>query len=312
MIDITVVWHKIPDTDSTLASIIFCEYLNKSWIYNAEVILQWELNKETEYLFDRFNIIKPKIETKLPAGSKVALVDHNECPQSLDNISELEIEWVVDHHKIDFATKSPLNIRMEKLCSTCSILYKMFKEAWYEITKEIWTFMLVWIISDSLLFRSATTTKEDVIIAEELKEITWIIDFEAFAMPMFNAKSDLGNMSAKNIVKYDYKEFEVAWIKSWIWTLETTNPGYSLWRKDELLEAMKEIKKESSLDFILLSIVDIIWEKNTSLVLDWSDSDVVSQVFNVIIDDNLANLNKRLSRKKQIVPDLTDYFNSKK
>jgi manganese-dependent inorganic pyrophosphatase len=102
----------------------------------------------------------------------VALVDHNEKFQTLDNIEELEIEWVVDHHKIDFQTSSPLNIRMEKLCSTCSILYKMYKENNIEITKNIATMILAGVLSDSLLFKSATTTKEDINIAEDLKEIT--------------------------------------------------------------------------------------------------------------------------------------------
>ena len=309
MIDIKVVWHKIPDTDATLGSIIFTNFLNKKWIYNAEVFLQWELNKETEYLFNKLNIKKPKIKTSFDKWTKVALIDHNEKFQTLDNIEELEIEWIVDHHKVNFATNAPLNIRMEKLCSTCSLLYKMYKENNVEISKEIATMMLAWILSDSLLFKSATTTKEDINIAEKLKEITWITNFEDFALPMFNAKSDLWDMPAKEIVKYDYKEFEVNWVKVWIGTLETTNPNYALWRKEELIEAMLEIKIESNLDFILLSIVDIIWEKNTSIVLDWKDTEIVEKVFNTKVENNLADLKRRLSRKKQIVPDLTEYFN---
>jgi inorganic pyrophosphatase/exopolyphosphatase len=51
--------------------------------------------------------------------------------------------------------------------------------------------MLAAILSDSLLFRSATTTKEDTIIAEELKNITQINDFKEFINPLFEAKSDL-------------------------------------------------------------------------------------------------------------------------
>lgn len=309
MIDIKVVWHKIPDTDATLWAIIFADYLNKNGSYNAVAFIQWELNKETEYLLEKLNIDKPEINTTFPAWTKVALIDHNEKFQTLDNIEELDIEWVVDHHKIDLSTNSPLNIRMEKLCSTCSVLYKIYLESKIEISKEIWTMILAWILSDSLLFKSATTTKEDIEIAEQLKEITWITNFEAFAMPMFNAKSDLWDMLAKDIVKYDYKEFEVNWVKSWIGTLETTNPWYSLWRKNELLRAMAEVKNESNLDFILLSVVDIIWEKNTSLVLDWKDTEIIEKVFNIKVENNLADLKRRLSRKKQIVPDLTSYFN---
>lgn len=310
MKEISVIWHKIPDTDCTLAAIIFADYLNKKW-YSATAYIQWELNKETEYLLETLNIAKPEIKTSFPEGSRIALVDHNEKFQTVDNISELEIDWVVDHHKVDFSTKSPLNIRMEAICSTCSILYKMYKEANFEISKEIWTMILAWILSDSLLFKSATTTKEDVIIAEELKSITWITDLETFAMPMFNAKSDLWDMDPEAIVKYDYKEFEVNWYKIWVWTLETTNPWYALGRKSELLNAMEKIKLESNLNFILLSVVDIIWMKNTSFALDWEDSDIVKDIFKAEVIDNLADLKNRLSRKKQIIPDLTEYFTNK-
>lgn len=311
MIDIKVVWHKIPDTDCTLAAIVLADFLNQKWIYKATPYIQWKLNKETEYLLELLNINIPEIATSFPAWSIVALVDHNEQFQTLDNLSELEVEYVVDHHKIDFSTSTPVNIRMEKLCSTCSVLYKMYKAEWFEITKEIWTMILAWILSDSLLFKSATTTKEDTIIAEELKLITWISNFEAFAMPMFDAKSDLWDIEIEELIKYDYKEFELNWTKAWIWTLETTNPNYALWRKDEILEAMQNIKNRDWLNFILLSVVDIIWERNTSIVLNWDDTKIIEDVFWEKVENNLVDLKRRLSRKKQIVPDLTNYFSQK-
>ena len=308
MINIKVVWHKIPDTDCTLSAIILADFLNKKWIYSATAYIQWKLNKETEYLLDLFNIETPEIATSFPAWTKVALVDHNERFQILDNIDELDIEYVVDHHKIDFSTSNPVNVRMQKLCSTCSVLYKMYKEEGFKIDEKIWKMMIAWILSDSLLFKSATTTKDDINIAEELKEITWISDFEAFAMPMFDAKSDLWDISIEDLIKYDYKEFELNWTKAGIGTLETTNPGYALGRKEEILKAMKKIKDKDNLNFILLSIVDIIWENNTSIVLDWEDTKIIEEVFWEKVINNLVNLKRRLSRKKQIIPELTEYF----
>ncbi len=308
MIDIKVVWHKIPDTDCTLSAIIFADFLNKKWMYSATPYIQWKLNKETEYLLNLLDIKTPEIATSFPKGSNVALVDHNEEFQTLDNLWELNVEFLIDHHKIDFSTMTPVNIRMEKLCSTCSVLYKMHKEQKIEINEKIWKMMLAWILSDSLLFKSATTTKEDIIIAEELKSITWITDFEAFAMPMFDAKSDLWDISIEDLIKYDYKVFDFNWVKAWIGTLETTNPWYWLSRKDEILKWMQELKEKDWLDFILLSIVDIIWEKNISIVLDWNDSKVVEEVFWAKVENNLVDLKRRLSRKKQIIPELTQYF----
>ena len=308
MREIKVVWHKIPDTDCTLSAIIACDYLEKKWYSKATPYIQWELNKETEFLLKELNIKKPEIKTNFPAETNICLVDHNEEFQTLDNLSELNVEWLIDHHKINFECSKPINIRIEPICSTGSILYKMYKEAWFEITKEIWTMMLACIMSDSLLFRSATTTKEDTIIAKELQKITGIEDLEEFAMPMFNAKSDLWDMEVEKLIKYDYKEFDFNWVKAGIWTLETTNPAYGLWRKEEILEGLEKIKKQDNIDFIILSIVDIIWQKNTTICLDWKETEVIEKVFNTKVENNLADLKNRLSRKKQIVPELTKYF----
>ena len=308
MKEIKVVWHKIPDTDSVLSAIIASDYLVKKWYTKATPYMQWELNLETKYLLEKLNITKPEIKTNFPEGTSICLVDHNEEFQTLDNLSELNVEWVIDHHTFNFKNPKPSYIRVEPICSTASVLYKMYKEAGFEITKEIGTMMLACILSDSLLFRSATTTKEDTILAEELKEITWITDFEKFAMPMFNAKSDLWDMEIEKLIKYDYKEFEVNGTKIGIWTLETTNPGYWIGRKEEILPGLEKIKSENNLDFIMLSIVDIIWEKNTTIVLDWNDTKVLEEVFSWKVENNLINLKNRLSRKKQIVPYLTEYF----
>jgi manganese-dependent inorganic pyrophosphatase len=127
-------------------------------------------------------------------------------------------------------------------------------------------------------------------------------------MPMFHAKSDLWDMSIKNLIQYDYKSFEFWNTKIWVWTLETTNPTYALERKNGILIWLEELKKEQNLDFIMLSIVDIIWEVNTTIILDWTDTEVLEKVFSCKAHNNLVNLWARLSRKKQIIPQLTEYF----
>ncbi|MCP4523977.1 MAG: manganese-dependent inorganic pyrophosphatase [Candidatus Gracilibacteria bacterium] len=310
MLDIAVIGHKVPDTDCVLSAIIASNYLEKKG-YSPTVYMQGGLNKETEFLLQQLNIEKPEIKTSFEPGTRMCLVDHNEDFQAPDNISELDIAWVIDHHKMNFKTATPLYMRVEPICSTGSILYKMYKEAGFEISQEIATMMLACILSDSLLFRSATTTKEDTILAEELQKITGISDVEAFAMPMFHAKSDLGDMEIEKVIKYDYKEFDFNGTKAGIGTLETTNPGYALGRKEEILSGMQKIKELDKLDFIILSVVDIIGEKNTTITLDGPETKIIEEVFQAKVDDNLADLKNRLSRKKQVVPDLTKYFEKK-
>lgn len=308
MTSITIVWHKNPDTDCTLSAIIMAEFLEKKW-YQATPYIQWDLNKETEYLLEKYNIQKPKIETSFPPDTEVCLVDHNEASQAPDNIENLNVTWLIDHHKINFKTSSPLFMRVEPLCSTASILYKMFVENNFEISKKTATMMLACMMSDSLLWKSPTTTQEDKDIAEILKEISEIADLEAFAMPMFEAKSDLWDMPVKEVIQYDYKIFELNGKRCGIGSLETTNPGYGLGRKQEILTWMQELKKEQELDFIMLCIVDILQEKNTTIVLD-EDTKTLEEMFQTNVNENLADLWNRISRKKQLAPVVTDYFNS--
>ena len=309
MIDIKVIGHKVPDTDCVLSAIIACDYLSRKW-YKATPYIQWKLNKETQYLFDIFKMDVPELKTSFPEGTRVCLVDHNELSQAPDNLSELDVAWIIDHHKVSIETVAPLYMRVEPICSTGSILYKMYQEAWFEINEHIAKLMLACILSDSLLFRSATTTKQDISIAEELKKISGITDLDKFAMPMFEAKSDLWDMAIEDVIKYDYKEFVINDKKLAIGTLETTDPWYALSRKDEILEWLIKIKESDSLDFIMLSVVDIVSEKNITIVLDWADSGVIKNTFWVEVIQNEADLKNRLSRKKQIVPDLTKYFNN--
>ena len=113
---------------------------------------------ETLYLLEKYNIQKPEIRSQLSEDQETCLVDHNEASQAPDNLSQLNVTWLVDHHKIDFRSTTALNIRIEPLCSSASILYKMYRENGFEISKEIAVMMLACIMSDSLLWKSPTTT----------------------------------------------------------------------------------------------------------------------------------------------------------
>ncbi|NDK10185.1 manganese-dependent inorganic pyrophosphatase [Candidatus Gracilibacteria bacterium] len=310
MTQISVIGHKNPDTDCTLSAIIMADYLNKKG-YLATPYIQGSLNKETLFLLEKYNIPEPVIVTQLDTNIDVCLVDHNEASQSIDNLTNVRVSHIVDHHKINFESNTPLFMRLEPLCSTASVLYKMYIEAGYEISQDIATMMLACIMSDSLLWKSSTTTEEDKVIAAKLQKITAISNLSDFAMPMFEAKSDLGDVSAEEIITSDYKIFEAGDSNIGCGTVETTSPDNILARKEEILVGMKNIKENQKLDFIMLSIVDIIQEINTTLVLDGKDSEIIETVFDSSVINNEANLGARLSRKKQIIPQLTEYFNAR-
>lgn len=306
---IHIIWHKIPDTDTIVSSIIFADYLNFIW-EEAVANKLGNINNETKFVLNQVWIKEPETIKSLEQGTKVALVDHNENSQTIDGIENLELFAIIDHHKIgNLKSDSPLFIRVEKLCSTASILYKMMKAINMTPTISQAKLIISAILSDSLLFKSSTTMPEDRLIVEELNKIAKIPSIEEYTLAMFNAKSDLGDISVEDLIKIDYKEFDFNGTKAWIGTIETTNPAYSLWRKSEILEWMKKIKTDSKLDFIILSVVDILNEKNTTIVPGDYEANIVKEVFWAETVDNLVNLGRRLSRKKEIVPQLTEYFN---
>lgn len=306
---IHVIWHKIPDTDTIVSSIIFADYLNFIW-EKAVANKLGNINNETKFVLNQVWIKEPETIKSLEQGTKIALVDHNEHSQTIDGIENLELFAIIDHHKIgNLKSDSPLFIRVEKLCSTASILYKMMKAINMTPTISQAKLIISAILSDSLLFKSSTTMPEDKLIVEELNKIAKIPSIEEYALAMFDAKSDLGDISVEDLIKIDYKEFDFNGTNAGIGTIETTNPAYSLWRKVEILEWMKKIKVDSKLDFIILSVVDILNEKNITIVPGDYEANIVKEVFWADTVDSLVDLGRRLSRKKEIVPQLTEYFN---
>ncbi|MCW8966063.1 MAG: manganese-dependent inorganic pyrophosphatase [Candidatus Pacearchaeota archaeon] len=300
--------HTKPDTDSVLSAILYANFLNEKGV-QAKAIKLGEINNETKFILEKFGIEVPETIERLEENSEAILVDHNEEKQTISNIGELNIDTIIDHHRFDLKTEKPVNIRAEKLGSTCSILYKIFKENNYKISTKEACLILSGIISDTLYFRSPTTTEEDKRICEELKTISEIEDLEKYSLEMFNAKSDLGDIHAEKLVKMDYKEFEFNEEKYGVGVIETTNPDYVFSRKEEIVNALNKIKQEDGLKGILVSVIDILNEHNKTIVADEHEAEILRAVFQgKEIEHNVYSLGSVLSRKKQIIPKLEKHF----
>ena len=303
-----VIGHKSPDTDSVVSAILYSNFLNSIGI-EANALTLGELNKETEFLLNRFGVKVPDVVQTLPVGSEVVLVDHNEKKQTLDNIDELVIDTIIDHHRFNLTTVDAINIRAEKLGSTASVLAKIFDEQGYELSKEEAGLLVSAVISDTLFFRSPTTTEYDKEIVEKLNEIAQLGDLEKYSIEMFNAKSDLGDISTYDVIKLDYKEFVFGEEKYGIGFMETASPDFAFDRKTDIVETLSEIKEKDGLKGILFSVVDILNEKNTTIISDEHEAEVLKAVFNgKEIESNVFELGSILSRKKQVVPALEKYF----
>lgn len=304
-----VFWHKNPDTDAILSSMLYARYVELTW-YKAKTVRLWEINNETAYCLSLLWRVAPELVTTLPAWTEVVLTDHNEKTQTIDNIDELNVVGIIDHHKFNFATNEPIKIIVRPFASTCSVIYWLWENENLEITQDVARAMMLWIISDTLYFRSPTTTPYDKFIFSELEKIADFDDPEHISLEMFAAKSDLGDISVRNLITLDYKVFEANG-KKFAWgSIETTNPAYALWRKEEIVNDLIALKQEAKLDFVFLSVVDILNEINTTIVATKEDELVIKAVFGVDTVDHVANLWWRISRKKQLAWPLTDYFSS--
>ncbi|MFP4402594.1 MAG: manganese-dependent inorganic pyrophosphatase [Candidatus Nanoarchaeia archaeon] len=303
-----IIGHKSPDTDAVCSALVMQEFMRAKG-YDAQVYKLGELNKETELVLKKVGVETPDTIETLESGSEVILVDHNEASQSINNLDELNIYYIIDHHKFNLQTSTPLYIRTEPLGSTCSILAKMFFEEHLSVSKQAAELMISAIISDTLYFRSPTTTQEDKDIVERLNKIAQIDNLEELSLEMFNAKSDLGDMRAIEMIQLDYKEFEFNGNMYGVGVMETTNPVYGVDRLDEIREALTQIEERDNLAGVMFSIVDILEGKNISICSNEKFSNDVKQAFSASeLENGFLDLKDTVSRKKQIIPVLKKYF----
>ena len=286
---IYITGHKNPDTDTVMSAIV-AEYLYTQLGYNVEAIKQGELNPETKFAIEKTGLKVPNTITKLTENAKVILVDHNNPMESLENIKELNIVNIIDHHAIKLDLGSPTYVRTEPVGCTATILFKMFRENSIEIPKNIALAMLSAIISDSLLFKSPTCTDEDKKVAAELEKIA-CINKEEYGMEMLKAGTDLSSYSIEEILNIDRKTAVYGNYKASINQVMTADVEETLKLKEELESGMKKLIEEENLDLFMLLITDIINSDSTVIALG-NKTEAVEKGYNVTLNNNIAVLKR--------------------
>jgi manganese-dependent inorganic pyrophosphatase len=296
-----IIGHKNPDTDSVCSAIAYANFLTKK-NEEASAFALGKLNKETRFVLEKFEVDFPEVISKLSEGSEVVLLDHNEKGQAIDNLDELELVEIIDHHKVDIKTEKPISICIKPLGSSCSIIAEKYFTDDVELDEKNAGILMAGIISDTLFFRSPTTTDTDRFLVEKLNKIVQVKDLEKLSLEMFNAKSDLGDISVENLIKLDYKTFDFKDGKYGIGVMETTNIAYGLDRREEIFTKLAEIKEQDNLKAVYFSIVDILNEKSYTLYSDEEAKKLFVKLFNAEDQDSILFVDKLVSRKKQIVP----------
>lgn len=302
---ILIFGHKSPDTDSITSSLVMENLEKKLGNDNVKACRLGEINKETQYVLNYLGIEAPELISDVEDGQDVILVDHNSFLQTVPNIEKANILKVIDHHCIsDFCIKYPTYVRTEAIGCTESILYKLYKENNVEIDKKIATLMLSATISDTLLFKSPTCTKEDIEIANELAKIAEL-DANTYGLDMLKAGTDLTGFSAKDILFIDAKETSLKDVKSIIAQVNTACIDDVMKFKADLEAEMNKVIEEKDLGLFVLAITDIINSNSQAIVLG-KRADIVEKSYNVTLENNTALLKGVVSRKKQMVPIMTE------
>ena len=297
--------HKSPDTDSTGSPIIWAWYLNQIKGVAAKPVLLGEPNTEALFVLDRWSLDKPEIISDVAADTPVIIVDTNNPAELPAGINDADIQGIIDHHKLvgGLKTKGPIDIRIEPLACTATIMWKMIGKDMAQMPNEVKGAMLSCILSDTLEFRSPTTTQEDKAIAHDLAKDLGI-DISAYAAEMFAAKSDVSAFSEAELLRMDSKEYEVGGKQFRVSVLETTSPGQILDRKEALMAAMPGGATEDGADQVLLFVVDFLEEEATLLVPNDLVKSVAEKSFDASVSGDTVVLPGIMSRKKQIIPNL--------
>lgn len=296
--------HKAPDTDSTGSPLIWEWYLNHTGM-EAKAALLGKPNTEATFVAKKWGFELPQIISDVDADQKCVVVDTNNPAELPAGIIGADVIAIIDHHKLTggLETKGPINITIRPLACTATIMHQMMGDDAKKMPEGIKGLMLSCILSDTLAFRSPTTTAVDKDLAEALaKDLK--IDIQSYADEMFAAKSDVSAFSEAELLRMDSKEYEVGGKKFRVSVLETTSPKTVLDRKDALVAAMPTVAKEDGVDQVLLFVVDILKEEATLLIPNDLTKTVAEKSFDAKVEGDTVVLPGVMSRKKQIIPAL--------
>lgn len=301
--------HQNPDTDAVVAALAYAYLQNKLGVA-AKAVTLGEANDETKFAFDYFKQSLPEVvSTVADKCYQVMLVDHNEPEQSAADIDKVEVTHVVDHHRIaDFNTAAPLYYHAEPVGCCSTIVFKEFALHGIDIPAPLAGLMASAIVSDTLLFKSPTTTAEDEKIARKLAEIAGV-NLDEYGLAMLKAGTNLAAKSDEELISQDAKTFEMGGKKVRIDQVNTVDLADVFAREDGLKAAINAQMQSEGYDLFLLMVTNIL-DSNTRLLVLGEPTDVVETAFGKKLADNKMDLPGVVSRKKQVVPPLQDAFNA--
>ena len=302
-----VTGHKNPDTDSICCALTYT-YVKQQLGVPAVGCRAGKVSKETQYVLDAFKMEAPKLIEEVEPGQKLILVDHNEESQAVDGLADADLKEVIDHHRLGgLKTAAPLYMRVEPLGCCSTIIAKLAKENGIALPPQYAGLLFSAISSDTLFFKSPTTTETDRKIGLELAEIAGIKDPKAYALDMLQHGSAINSSTPDEICHGDMKEFDFPQGKVTVAQVNVMDGEKAKEKWPALKAALEKMVASGESDTSLLMVTDIMTEV-TELLWAGKNGDVLEKAFGNPEADGHFHMPGVLSRKKQIVPPLTDAF----
>lgn len=234
---------------------------------------------------------------------KVILVDHTDFNQTAIGIEEAEITEIIDHHNLSaIGTKVPIDVRTKPVGSTCTIIYKMFRERNIDIPRDIAGVMLSAILSDTMIFKSPTATPEDIEVANNLALIAGV-DVNDYGYKMFKAASSIKGMSVADLINIDFKGYNVGNSQiaiSQVFTMDYEEIEKNL---DEYLDKLDEISKNY---ICVVSFITDVYKNGSYILYNRAASEIVKDALNLDEVYPGVYIPDLVSRKKQMLPALLE------
>jgi len=238
---------------------------------------------------------------------RLILVDHNELSQAVPGADQVDIEEVIDHHRLgNFHTDQPIRFINQPLGSTCSVVATLFRQAGLVPQPEIAGLMMAGLLSDTVLLKSPTTTQIDRELLDWLAELSQL-DPDEFGRKMFQAGSALGAYpDTISLLTADLKEYEIEKRRLGVGQVEVVSLREFEERRTEIADGLEQLRRERRLDLAGLLVTDIVAQ--TSLLLAFGTTELMELIDYPRVDSQLFELKGVLSRKKQLMPHLLKLF----
>lgn len=326
---ITVVGHKSQDPDAVCASISMASLMRQLGI-SAVSVMQEKPIQGVKYILDTFQYQYPTIKTSIEPGAPLVLMDHNDPLQSLDGMMEANVVGIVDHHPVSqaFSTKLPLYYNCMNVGSSCSIVYGIYRECGITPSRDMARIMLAGIIADTDSLSKATCTRIDSLALASLVPIAGIKDLGAFTRGLMLAQDSFDGLTDEEIFMSDIKTYTIGGVKLAITSLDANMKMHV----DELCQrmhaVMPKVAEQLGVQMLFAKMEESLKDENGNYILDPEGNrqytthfayhgDGARQVAEAAYGPSAQDhedcivLDRKLSRKTDIVPDLTRILEGK-